>query len=84
MTVALLTSLVLALTWTPSLSQFFVRRKSQGEVMAPAMTQQEELQRRHGLMGQRLRRDAAGPSGRRGMSGRRGCRGRAAAGRRGR
>ncbi|HTS35630.1 MAG TPA: efflux RND transporter permease subunit [Candidatus Solibacter sp.] len=30
MTVALLTSLALALTWTPTLSQYFIRRKSEG------------------------------------------------------
>jgi CzcA family heavy metal efflux pump len=31
MTVALLSSLLLALTWTPTLSQYFVRRKDRGE-----------------------------------------------------
>src|SRR5712671_1183151 len=45
MTVALVTSLFLALTWTPSLSQFFVRRKMAEQTLPPARDKQEELQR---------------------------------------
>ena len=45
MTVALLTSLLLALTWTPALSQYLVRRKQTVNVLPPAQTRHEELQR---------------------------------------
>ena len=38
MTVSLFTSLLLALTWTPTLSQYLVRRRDQGEVPAPSET----------------------------------------------
>ncbi|PYY00496.1 MAG: AcrB/AcrD/AcrF family protein, partial [Acidobacteria bacterium] len=47
MGVALFTSLALALTWTPNLSQYFVRRKSEhelDEVAAADWTQRERLE----------------------------------------
>ncbi|MGE5245810.1 MAG: efflux RND transporter permease subunit [Betaproteobacteria bacterium] len=44
MAVALLTSLVLALTWTPTLSQFFIRRHAAERPAPPARTREEELQ----------------------------------------
>src|SRR5271157_1143897 len=40
MTVALLSSLLLALTWTPTLSQYFVRRKATGPVDAVPVGEQ--------------------------------------------
>jgi len=40
MTVALLSSLLLALTWTPTLSQYFVRRKETGAVAAGPVGEQ--------------------------------------------
>src|SRR5271167_371277 len=40
MTVALLSSLLLALTWTPTLSQYFVRRKETGSVAAVPVGEQ--------------------------------------------
>jgi multidrug efflux pump subunit AcrB len=39
MTVALLTSLLLALSWTPTLSQYLVRRKDKDTVAAPASSE---------------------------------------------
>src|SRR5207237_9440952 len=36
MTVSLLTSLLLALTWTPTLSLYLVRRKETAEALAPS------------------------------------------------
>jgi len=39
MTVSLLTSLVLALTWTPNLSQFFISAKGKGAATPPASLQ---------------------------------------------
>ncbi len=45
MSVALLTSLVLALTWTPALSRYLVRRKDKHEPVEPATSREEELQR---------------------------------------
>jgi CzcA family heavy metal efflux pump len=44
MAVALLTSLALALTWTPTLSQFFIRRHAAVHETPAARTRQEELQ----------------------------------------
>ncbi|HVZ20577.1 MAG TPA: efflux RND transporter permease subunit [Vicinamibacterales bacterium] len=44
MAVALLTSLALALTWTPTLSQFFIRRHAAERDVPPARTREEELQ----------------------------------------
>ncbi|MGH9411474.1 MAG: efflux RND transporter permease subunit [Vicinamibacterales bacterium] len=44
MAVALLTSLALALTWTPTLSQFFIRRHLAEHETPPARTREEELQ----------------------------------------
>ncbi|HVB37652.1 MAG TPA: efflux RND transporter permease subunit, partial [Vicinamibacterales bacterium] len=44
MGVALLTSLALALTWTPTLSQFFIRRHEATHETPPARTREEELQ----------------------------------------
>src|SRR4051812_1197479 len=47
MTVSLLTSLVLALTWTPNLSQFFIKPHKDGDKAAEAepTTKEEQLQR---------------------------------------
>lgn len=44
MAVALLTSLALALTWTPTLSQFFIRRHAAEHDAEPAGTREQELQ----------------------------------------
>jgi multidrug efflux pump subunit AcrB len=43
MSVALLVSLFLAMTWTPTLSQFFLRAKKGGEAPAPPSTASDEL-----------------------------------------
>ncbi|MBV9670737.1 MAG: efflux RND transporter permease subunit [Acidobacteriales bacterium] len=45
MSVALLTSLLLALTWTPALSRLLVRRNVKTAEVAPASTREEELER---------------------------------------
>ncbi|MEO8726390.1 MAG: efflux RND transporter permease subunit [Acidobacteriaceae bacterium] len=45
MSVALATSLGLALTWTPALSRILVRRKSKHAEVPPAASREEELQR---------------------------------------
>ncbi|MDE3153797.1 MAG: efflux RND transporter permease subunit, partial [Acidobacteriota bacterium] len=42
--VALFTSLALALTWTPTLSQFFIRRHARAQERPPARTHDEEVQ----------------------------------------
>jgi len=44
MTVSLLCSLVLALAWTPTLSQYFVRRKSSATVLSPSTEQASQPQ----------------------------------------
>jgi multidrug efflux pump subunit AcrB len=44
MAVSLLTSLALALTWTPNLSQYFIKRKSEGGVLEPR-SEDEEIRR---------------------------------------
>ncbi len=64
MGVALLTSLALALTWTPTLSQFFIRRHAAVHERPPARTREEELQHvlaaeeasMHGFFGHVIRR----------------------------
>ncbi|HEX2665499.1 MAG TPA: efflux RND transporter permease subunit [Candidatus Acidoferrum sp.] len=43
MTVALLTSLLLALSWTPTLSQYLVRRKDKDTVTAPAPSEGPDM-----------------------------------------